>query len=284
MHPQMQELFIRDINQMISALLENHGKHVNSQIIITTHSAHILNGKIQEGNSFNSINYIADRNNSACAVALDDQTILPDEEEPDFEHTAKLRYIKKHITFGVSQLFFADAAIFVEGISEYVLLRQYISLKTELRNKYISLVMINGAFAHVYRHLISALHIPVIVITDIDFERTDQEKKDRTQMTDSVIGNRKTANRALLNYYGTDSARQILAADYKIDDRLMVVCQKQAINGYYATSFEEAFVLSNYNNEVVKDTLKEIVPRVYQQSIANGGAQKALLPRTTCTC
>ena len=59
MHPQMQELFIRDVNVMIGALLEGHNKHVNSQIIITTHSAHILNSKIHEGNSFNSINYIA---------------------------------------------------------------------------------------------------------------------------------------------------------------------------------------------------------------------------------
>lgn len=275
MHPQMQELFIRDINEMIAALLEDHDKHVNSQIIITTHSAHILNSKIQEGNSFNSINYIAELNHSAYAVTLDDQTILPqDENLPEVDHATTLRYIKKHITFGVSQLFFADAAIFVEGISEYVLLRQYISLKAELRKKYVSLVMINGAFAHVYQHLISALHIPVIVITDIDFERTKQEKKDRIQMTPPILNNRKTTNRALLNYYGTDSVEQILASGYKIEDRLMVVCQKQKINEYYATSFEEAFVLANYDNEIVKNVLKQIVPKTFQESMDDGGLVK----------
>ena len=275
MHPQMQELFIRDINQMIAALLEDHDKHVNSQIIITTHSAHILNSKIQEGNSFNSINYITELNHFAFAVTLDDQTILPHNgNESDMEHDATLRYIKKHITFGVSQLFFADAAIFVEGISEYVLLRQYISSIEELRKKYVSLVMINGAFAHVYQHLISTLHIPVIIITDIDFERTKDEKKNRIQMTESMLNNRKTTNRALLNYYGTDSVRQILAADYKIEDLLMVVCQKQETNGYYATSFEEAFVLTNHDNEILKDVLKEILPTVYQQSMDNGGLEQ----------
>ena len=80
MHPQMQELFIRDVNVMIGALLEGHNKHVNSQIIITTHSAHILNSKIHEGNSFNSINYVTENNNCTCAIILDDQTIIPKKE------------------------------------------------------------------------------------------------------------------------------------------------------------------------------------------------------------
>lgn len=275
MHPQMQELFIRDVNQMIAALLEGHDKHVNSQIIITTHSAHILNSKIQEGNSFNSINYITELNHTAYAVALDDQTILPKNViESDVDYAATLRYIKKHITFGVSQLFFADAAIFVEGISEYVLLREYISSKEEIRKKYVSIVMINGAFAHVYQHLISTLHIPVLIITDIDFERTEQEKRDRIQMTTSMLNNRKTTNQALLNYYGTDSVRQIIEADHKIEGRLMVVCQKKETSGYYATSFEEAFVLANHDNEIVKDVLKDILPDVFQKSMDNGGLEQ----------
>ena len=77
MHPQMQELFIRDINLMVQDLLESHNKHVNSQIIITTHSPHILNSKIHEGNSFNSINYITEKDNHPCVVILNDQTVIP---------------------------------------------------------------------------------------------------------------------------------------------------------------------------------------------------------------
>lgn len=274
MHPQMQELFIRDVNQMIDVLLENHDKHVNSQIIITTHSAHILNSKIQEGNSFSSINYITELDHLACAVSLDDQTIFPQTENKyDMDHSTALRYIKKHITFGVSQLFFADAAIFVEGISEYVLLRQYLSLNANLKTKYISVVMINGAFAHVYQHLISTLRIPVIVITDIDFQRTDQEKKDRIQMTASLLNNRKTTNHALISYFGTDSVHQLLVADHRIANRIMVVYQKQAIKGYYATSFEEAYVLSNCDNTIVKDVLKQTIPRNYKKSVENGGLE-----------
>lgn len=272
MHPQMQELFIRDINNMIGALLEGHDKHVNSQIIITTHSAHILNSKIHEGNSFNCINYVTNIDQLACAISLSDETILPKEKhQPDDEHSAMLKYIKKHITFGVSQLFFADAAIFVEGVSEYTLLQHYLAERTDLKKKYISLVMINGAFSHVYHHLISVLHIPVLIITDIDFKRSDEEKDNRTQMTPLSMSDRTTTNQTIINYYGTDSASQILSAAYKREGSLMVVCQKQQLNGYYATSFEESFILTNSDNSITNDTLNALLPRVYQYCTSNGG-------------
>ena len=266
MHPQMQELFIRDINQMIVALLEDHDKHINSQIIITTHSPHILNSKIHEGNSFNSINYITERDKSACAICLSDETIMPQNDgDPTPANLAALRYIKKHITFGVSELFFADAAVFVEGISEYVLLKHYISANEQLRQKYISLVLVSGAFSHVYRKLISILRIPVLIITDIDFERSVEEKKGRAQMTKTMLADRKTTNRALIDYYGTDSVEQIISGYYK-DGRLMVVCQRQEIHGYYATSFEEAMILANPDNQQIKAVLSDLIPKVFTAS------------------
>ncbi|MDE6571324.1 MAG: ATP-binding protein, partial [Alphaproteobacteria bacterium] len=43
MHPQMQELFIKHINDTIKELLKKTDKYINSQLIITTHSANILN-------------------------------------------------------------------------------------------------------------------------------------------------------------------------------------------------------------------------------------------------
>ena len=55
MHPQMQELFIKNINEAIRVLLSSKNKDVNSQIIITTHSSHILNSKIHSNNTFNNM-------------------------------------------------------------------------------------------------------------------------------------------------------------------------------------------------------------------------------------
>lgn len=61
MHPQMQELFIKNINEAIRVLLSSKDKDVNSQIIITTHSSHILNSKIHSTNTFNNICYLHEK-------------------------------------------------------------------------------------------------------------------------------------------------------------------------------------------------------------------------------
>lgn len=259
MHPQMQELFIRYINQMVAALLEGKNKHVNTQIIITTHSAHILNSKIHEGNSFNNVDYITEREGEGCAVCLSDQMILPNDDAPPEKQEANLRYIKKHIIFGISELFFADAAIFVEGIAEQVLLKYYLSIDDDLKYKHLSIVVINGAFAHVYKKLIDALSIPVLIITDIDFKRSDQEKNDCTQITDELLANRTTTNTTLRDFYDTNSVADIISKGYIADGHCKIVCQQQATDGYYATSFEEAFVLGNCNNAKVREIVAEML-------------------------
>ena len=66
MHPQLQELFISHINEAIEILLQQHEKNINSQIILSTHSSHIVNSKIHSGGTFNSINYIS----ANCTFAL----------------------------------------------------------------------------------------------------------------------------------------------------------------------------------------------------------------------
>ena len=62
MHPQMQELFIQYINDAINTLLDIKEKNAANQIIITTHSSHIVNSKVQSGNTLNNINYITTKN------------------------------------------------------------------------------------------------------------------------------------------------------------------------------------------------------------------------------
>jgi predicted ATP-dependent endonuclease of OLD family len=114
MHPQMQELFIQYINDAINILLEAKDKHVNSQLLITTHSSHIVNSKIQTGGTFNNINYITERNGASSAVLLNDNVVSPDGDNAE----ENFKFIKKHIKFGVSDALFSDAVIFVEGITE----------------------------------------------------------------------------------------------------------------------------------------------------------------------
>ena len=265
MHPQMQEMFIKHINQMVATLLAGKNKHVNTQIIITTHSAHILNSKIHEGNSFNNINYIIEQKGAACAICLNDAMILRQDGLSPADQQANLRYIKKHITLGVSELFFADAAIFAEGISEYVLLKHYLSLDSTLAHNYLSLVMINGAFAHVYRGLIDTLRIPVLIVTDIDFKRSKEEKDSCTQMTAELLNERVTTNPTLQHFYSTGLAKQIIDNGYFADEHCQVVCQQQDTDGYYATSFEESFVLANCGDSKVRKIVAKMIDHVEEE-------------------
>jgi len=286
MHPQMQELFIKNINEMISSLLEGKNKHVNSQIIITTHSPHILNSKIHEGGTFNNINYITDNGNTAKSVVLSDRTVLdvPDEDSKEGQqiYNENLKFLSKHIKFKVSELFFSDAVIFVEGITEYTLLQYYINRDSRLNKHYVSLILIDGAHAKVYEKLIYILGVPTLIITDIDYKRENYErnKTDKNkpkeklfylQMNKAALAGRVITNTTLGHFYGTTIAEEIINGDYTIKNNLMVACQRQEINGFYPTSFEEAFILTNIGNEMTKKTLETVKPQIYGEVIKEGG-------------
>src|SRR5699024_4865386 len=148
----------------------------NSQLMITTHSSHILNSKIHSANSFNNINYIASTNDHVDVVPLCNEKIKPNNENSN-NPEKDLEFLKKHITYKASELFFSDAIIFVEGITEETLLRYYIDHHTTDLNKYyISIFNIDGAYGHVYRELIKTLQVPTLVITDLDIKRSKEEK------------------------------------------------------------------------------------------------------------
>lgn len=124
MHPQMQELFIKNINEAIRVLLSSKNKDVNSQIIITTHSSHILNSKIHSNNTFNNICYLYEDKRNAAVANLNNKKVMPNEHEG--EESEVFKFMKKHIKYKVSELFFSDAAIFVEGFAEDMIIPYYI--------------------------------------------------------------------------------------------------------------------------------------------------------------
>mgnify|MGYP004715008887 FL=1 len=201
MHPQMQELFIKKITEAINELLKGKAKNINSQLLITTHSPHILNSKIHHGCSLNNINYIKCEHNIPKIINLNDENIVSENNS-----AADLAFIKKHIKFKISELFFAEAAIFVEGITEYHLLQYYIDNDDFLSNKTISIILIDGAHAKVYENLISSLGIPVVILTDLDIQRQKEEKgegdnNNKTFIQVNSIETRDTTNNTLIYFY-----------------------------------------------------------------------------------
>jgi putative ATP-dependent endonuclease of OLD family len=278
MHPQMQELFIKYIDDAVALLLKSAKKKINSQLIITTHSSHILNSKIHSSNSFDNINYISTVEGRSSVIKLNDSAVAGNEKfdpakydtEKEFKQRKidELKFLKKHIKYKVSELFFADAVIFVEGVTEETILPYYIEQDDELKKFYISIFNINGAHGQVYYPLVKLLKVPTLLVTDIDIKRSDTEKDDFKQVSD--LNGRKTTNSTIkLFNKGKDDISQLNS--YYEDENLFGVFQLESTESYFATSFEESFILTNYQNVITNEILKDMKPRIYKE-ISESGA------------
>ncbi|MEA2019669.1 MAG: AAA family ATPase [Campylobacterota bacterium] len=260
MHPQMQELFIKNINDAIKHLLDGSTKKINSQLVVTTHSSHILNSKIHTSNSFDNINYMTIINNLSNVVNLKDKNIINSDSADAIND---LKFIKKHMKHKVSELFFSDAIIFVEGITEETLLTYYMDNDDSLNKYYISIFNINGAHGLVYHNLIKLLKIPTLIITDLDIKRTKTEKDEFVQIRD--FAEKETTNKTISNYHGSDNISNI--PTHFEDENLYITFQSQQIESYYATSLEEAYILKNYNNDLLNIVLKKLKPQIYSDIV-----------------
>lgn len=266
MHPQMQELFIKNINEAIRVLLSSKDKDVNSQIIITTHSSHILNSKIHSTNTFNNICYLHEKKSNASVTNLCNKIVMPNESEDEESET--FRFLKKHIKYKVSELFFSEAAIFVEDM----IIPYYIEKREGLCKHFVSVFNINGAHGFLYKRLIEALGIPVLIITDLDIERKEESEEDTEEDRKSAtiyqqircLDDHKTTNATIIDLYGKSD---ISAISNHIEKNNLYLAYQGKINGYYATSFEEAFILTNYDNALANELLKELKPQIYKSIV-----------------
>lgn len=273
MHPQMQELFINHIKEAINTLLGSSAKKLNSQLIISTHSAHILNSKIHTSNSFDNINYVYEKNNLSNVVNLKDSQIISSEKnigesDANKEKRTKeeLSFIKKHIKFKASELFFADAIIFVEGITEEVLLKYYLSIDEQLTKKYITIFNIDGAHGLVYHNLIKLINVPTLVITDLDIKRTEEEKKRFVQIDN--LQSKTTTNNTIVKYNLTDDISSLTTSHFK-NNNLYIAFQGAKIENFYATSLEEAFILTNYDNDILNNSLYKTKRNTYLEIVGD---------------
>lgn len=268
MHPQMQELFIKNISKAIATLLGKKQQLDTFQIIITTHSTHILNSKIQSGNTLNNISYLGQSGENNIIQNISDKAIVSDRgsDKKTYE------YIKKYLRLEASDIFFTDAVILVEGISEETYLRYELDRHPILKNHHIKVYRIDGAHAHQFISLLDLLGIKTIIFTDLDLKRNENEKK--VDIKNNIIPPNisdlekkyKTKKKSLstnttIQYFIKKDLNNDDAKSDKINNALIeklsdkeelsinynniTLYSQGKINGYYATSFEEAIILTN---------------------------------------
>ena len=164
LHAQVQQVFTRKAFDV----LRNHDDlgdaelHV-TQLIVSTHSSHVAHEA-----EYSSLRYFqrlpAGANGVAptsCVVNL--ACVFGTESTTD-------RFVKRYLRIHHCDLFFADAAILVEGSAERMLLPLFLrrSAYQLLGQSYLSIHEVGGSHAHRLRPLIEALGLMTLIITDLD--------------------------------------------------------------------------------------------------------------------
>ncbi len=157
LHAQLQQVFIRKILE----ILPEPDASFQTQLVVTTHSPHI----IYESN-FKPIRYFCRSvapNGLQCSDVKNLSTFYENEEAPTRE------FLQQYIKLTHCDLFFADAAVLVEGNVERLLLPVVIErFVPDLRSCHLTILEVGGAFAHKFENLVNFLRLPALVITDLD--------------------------------------------------------------------------------------------------------------------
>ncbi len=158
LHAQLQQVFIRQVLKILE-VDANIAPFAHSQVVVTTHSAHIV---YEYG--FEAIRYFR---REAIGVIQRSKVLnlslfkTPEPKSRDF----LVRYLK--LTH--CDLFFADAAILVEGNVERLLMPAMIAMASpRLAAAHLSILEVGGAFAHKFQELIDFLGLKCLVVTDLD--------------------------------------------------------------------------------------------------------------------
>lgn len=159
LHAQLQQVFIRNVLELLKIEGEQDSA-LNCQIIITTHSPHILYER-----GFEPIRYFRRHvtNGEQTTQVLNLSTFQAGDTPKDRD------FLQRYLKLTHCDLFFADAAILVEGNVERLLLPLMIEKEARtLRSAALSILEVGGAFAHRFRELIYFLGINTLIITDLD--------------------------------------------------------------------------------------------------------------------
>lgn len=246
------------------------------------------------GNSLNDICYVYEEGGCACAQNLDNVSVMPDAEEDEKQNEKDFQFLKKHIKYKVSEMFFADAVILVEGFAEETILPFYLEdienhKYPGLSKRYISIFGISGAHAYLYEKILEKLKVPALIVTDLDIKRNEKKEKDKEENKEenteedkstprtfpqiTSLDKCKTTNKTIKYFNGNTNGSDDLSKQKPfIEKDNIYVAYQWKIGEYYPTSFEEAFILTNADNEILNDILSDMKKTTYKQIVGKNGS------------
>jgi len=264
LHMQVQQVFIRKAYDVLT----NHdflktNPSYTTQLTISTHSSHIA-----RETDFADLRYFKRLPEGAeCSVATSKVINLSDV----FGKGDKTdKFVTRYLQTTHCDLFFADAAILVEGAAEGMLLPHFIRNKyPELYQRYISILSINGRHSHRLGPLIKKLCLPTLIISDLDIgEKEGHHKSARPKRGQNLISTNYAITKWLVNEADLDKLLNLPEDEKEFKEEtpysysIRIAYQtpvKIDFNGTpteaLAGTFEDCLVYSNYKLfEKIEDT------------------------------
>lgn len=171
LHAQVQQVFIKQAYSTLTTYAK-HPEHdgLRAQLVVSTHSSHIAHELDLSGIRYFCRGVSVEDKPVPTTVVKSMARVFGSDEE-----TA--RFAKRYLKVNHCNLFFADAAILVEGAAERILLPSFVATShPKIAQCFVEYLEIGGAHAHRLQGLLEELAIPTLVITDIDAMGTDGKK------------------------------------------------------------------------------------------------------------
>jgi predicted ATP-dependent endonuclease of OLD family len=258
-HPQMQYVFANKIKLILKNI-------ENLQAFITTHSSHIVSQC-----DFEDIRYL--RNMDGKTELKNFHSELAKRYGDD---TESFKFLEHFLTLDSCELFFANKVIFIEGITERILLPYFIEQYDQsmaVDKEYVPLSSQNitvlevGANAKAFRHFLDLLEIKTLVITDIDTTKStvqvNKHGEDQTvYLASQVHHGNNTSNETIKHYFSAPKIADLTFSQWfddlkkgnlaTISSYVRVAYQTEEKN-YHGRSFEDAFI--DLNRAIIEKKL-----------------------------
>jgi predicted ATP-dependent endonuclease of OLD family len=253
LHVQVQRIFAAKAHKLISPTLEE-GAGLKSQLLISTHSSHLAHAE-----NFDRLRYVRRVPKSAATAMPTTEVVNLGSVFGGDVQTRK--FAERYFRVQHTDLLFANAAIFVEGVAERMLVPLFIERYfEELSTKYVSFLDVGGSHAHRLKPLVEKLRIPTVIITDVDpveVKKSDKNPKTTVRVAVANLGQAglECGNATLRKWHPKRQKMEDLKAP--TDDALVWAEAGCAVrfawqlpvveaDGSWPSSFEDSLVLTNH--------------------------------------
>lgn len=252
LHAQVQQVFIRkayDVLRFHSDLGDN--QLLTTQLVVSTHSSHVAHEV-----DFSCLRYF--RRLPAAKEGEVPVTSVINLSEVFGDADDTQRFVKRYLLATHCDLFFADAAILVEGTAERMLIPHFIRKQNNILNQsYITILEIGGSHAHRLEPLIKHLGLLTLIVTDLDPGSAIDGPAVPPKRSSDQVTNNHTLQKWVPKLQGIDDLlnlpedQKVLQYDSLFAVRVAYQCPASVvINGgkgeeALSSTFEDALVLEN---------------------------------------